>query len=210
MAGQFQQVRLRCVLADDVEVLRDVSRMLLDQLGWIEVCAEAKDGAEALAAIERLRPDIALLDQRMPNLTGFGVAARVRELGLPMTIIIFSAFLSSAQREFLMRLARAFRSFGGRPRLRCLRVSFQNSRRILSTASLTHFTMWNASMHTTAFSHVARTVSWIQAAPSGLACVMSAQRSSPSSSENRLSVALLRPRAAQINLPESWHATTVR
>lgn len=84
--------RLRCVLADDVVVLRDVTRMLVDSLGWAEVCAEADDGAAALVAIEALRPDIALLDQRMPGLTGFEVAARVRELGIPMAIIVFSAF----------------------------------------------------------------------------------------------------------------------
>ncbi|MCW2924064.1 MAG: response regulator receiver protein [Thermoleophilia bacterium] len=84
--------RLRCVLADDVVVLRDVTRMLVESLGWAEVCAEADDGAAALAALEALRPDIALLDQRMPELTGFEVAARVRELGIPMAIIVFSAF----------------------------------------------------------------------------------------------------------------------
>lgn len=92
MPDDLRDLHLRCVLADDVDVMRDVSRMLVESLSWAEVCAEARDGAEALAAIRTMQPDIAILDQRMPKLSGFGVAARVRELGIPITIIVFSAF----------------------------------------------------------------------------------------------------------------------
>ncbi|MCW2927259.1 MAG: two component transcriptional regulator, LuxR family [Thermoleophilia bacterium] len=83
---------LRCVIADDVDAMRDVIRMSLDALDWVVVCGEATDGTEALAEIERLQPDVAILDMRMPRMSGFTVAAKVRELALPVSIIIFSAF----------------------------------------------------------------------------------------------------------------------
>jgi DNA-binding LytR/AlgR family response regulator len=68
---------LRLLIADDEPPLRAWLRRLLAEVAAdAEVVAEAADGASALAEIERLRPDAALLDIRMPGLSGLEVAAR--------------------------------------------------------------------------------------------------------------------------------------
>jgi DNA-binding LytR/AlgR family response regulator len=69
---------LRLVIADDEPPLRAwLRRLLADVSPEAEVVAEAADGDTALAQIERLQPDAALLDIRMPGLSGLEVAARM-------------------------------------------------------------------------------------------------------------------------------------
>lgn len=85
-----------CVIADDAEAIRQVTRTALESLGWIQVVGEAADGLEALEVIERLQPDVALLDVRMPHLSGFAVARRLRERGVGTRVVLFSAFASDA------------------------------------------------------------------------------------------------------------------
>lgn len=79
-----------CVLADDHMIVRDGIRMRLSADPTIEVVGEAGDGPETLALLERLQPDVALVDLRMPGLDGFGVAAAARDAGLRTKVIIFS------------------------------------------------------------------------------------------------------------------------
>jgi DNA-binding NarL/FixJ family response regulator len=69
-------VSIRVVIADDQELVRSGFAMILEAQPDIEVVAEASDGAEALAAVREHRPDVVLLDIRMPNLDGIE-AARV-------------------------------------------------------------------------------------------------------------------------------------
>ncbi|WP_406464742.1 response regulator [Streptomyces sp. NBC_00111] len=61
---------IRVVVADDQELVRSGFAMILDAQPDIEVLAEAGDGAQALDAVRRLRPDVALLDIRMPVMDG--------------------------------------------------------------------------------------------------------------------------------------------
>ncbi|MGX1757290.1 response regulator [Streptomyces lydicus] len=65
------------VIADDQEVVRMGFRTVLESLPDIEVVAEATDGETALAAVERLRPDVLLLDIRMPGTDGLEVTRRL-------------------------------------------------------------------------------------------------------------------------------------
>jgi DNA-binding NarL/FixJ family response regulator len=68
---------LRILVADDHEVAREGIRSLLEEhAGW-EVCAEAKDGREAVEAASRLKPDVLLLDIGMPNLNGLDAARQI-------------------------------------------------------------------------------------------------------------------------------------
>jgi DNA-binding NarL/FixJ family response regulator len=71
--------RVRVVLADDHTLVRAGLRALLESLPDVEVLADCGDGREALALIERLRPDVAVLDIGMPSLNGLEVARRVPE-----------------------------------------------------------------------------------------------------------------------------------
>lgn len=68
---------IRVVLADDQEMVRMGFAMILERADDIEVVAQCRDGVEALEAIRRERPDVALLDIRMPRLDGLAVNRQV-------------------------------------------------------------------------------------------------------------------------------------
>ena len=70
---------LRIVLAEDHALVRAGFRALLQSLDGIEVVAEAKNGVEALEQIERLIPDVVLMDA-MPGLNGLEAAARAAKI----------------------------------------------------------------------------------------------------------------------------------
>ncbi|WP_369231709.1 response regulator [Streptomyces sp. R21] len=68
---------IRVVVADDQELVRSGFSMILEAQEDIEVVAEAGDGAEAVAAVHRHAPDVALLDIRMPVMDGLEAARQV-------------------------------------------------------------------------------------------------------------------------------------
>ncbi|MET7815594.1 response regulator transcription factor [Streptomyces sp. NPDC005395] len=68
---------IRVVVADDQELVRSGFTMILQAQPDIEVVAEAGDGAEAVAAVERHAPDVLLLDIRMPVMDGLDAARQV-------------------------------------------------------------------------------------------------------------------------------------
>lgn len=71
--------RIRVLLADDHAVLRAGLHVLLDAKPDIEVVGEAADGAEAIAQIEALRPDIVVMDLTMPGLSGLDATQYITE-----------------------------------------------------------------------------------------------------------------------------------
>ncbi|MFZ1629955.1 MAG: response regulator transcription factor, partial [Anaerolineae bacterium] len=83
---------IRVVLVDDHPALRMGLRIMLEQAPDIRVVAEAGSGAEALACIEALQPDVVVLDCQLPGISGMEVAAQVRRLGLPVHILALSAY----------------------------------------------------------------------------------------------------------------------
>jgi len=68
---------VRVLLADDHAIVRDGLRAVLAAVKEFEVVAQESDGEAALAAIKRLKPDVAVLDIQMPTLSGLEVARRV-------------------------------------------------------------------------------------------------------------------------------------
>ncbi|UNX55016.1 response regulator transcription factor [Georgenia sp. TF02-10] len=82
----------RVVLADDDALVRAGLRMILGADPTIEVCAEAADGAEAVAAVGRERPDVLLLDIRMPRVDGLAALTRLRAAGSPVRVLVLTTF----------------------------------------------------------------------------------------------------------------------
>ena len=95
---------LRILLVDDHALVRAGMRSLLQDLTDIEVVAEASDGVEALAAAERERPDVVLMDIAMKGMNGLEAAARLRERLPAVKVIILSMHTSE---EYVLLALRA-------------------------------------------------------------------------------------------------------
>lgn len=80
------------VIAEDQRLLRGAMAALLELEDDIEVAGEAGDGAEALALIERLQPDVCLMDIEMPLMSGLEVAELLKSRGSNTKIIILTTF----------------------------------------------------------------------------------------------------------------------
>jgi len=96
--------RLRIVLADDHTIVRAGIRALLDRLPDVEVVGEASDGREALALIERQKPDILLTDIAMAGMSGIEAARRCRKTYPSVKVIILSMY---ANEEYVTQALRA-------------------------------------------------------------------------------------------------------
>jgi DNA-binding NarL/FixJ family response regulator len=84
--------KIRVILADDHAVVRSGIRLYLEKAGDIEVVGEASDGEMAIAIIDQLNPDVAVLDIQMPKATGIEVARRVRSLRKPVGLLILTSY----------------------------------------------------------------------------------------------------------------------
>ena len=83
--------KIMVILADDHERVRMGLRRLLESSGDIEVIGEAADGQEALDLLDRLDPDVLLLDMEMPRLNGNQVVRRLKEMQSEVRILALSA-----------------------------------------------------------------------------------------------------------------------
>ena len=83
---------VRVLLVDDDALVRAGLRMILSADPAIEVVGEAADGAAALAAVAEVRPQVVLMDIRMPELDGITATARLRRLPAPPQVVVLTTF----------------------------------------------------------------------------------------------------------------------
>jgi DNA-binding NarL/FixJ family response regulator len=83
---------IRVVLADDEQLLRVGFRMILDAHGDFDVVAEAGDGREAIAAAAAHRPDVVVMDVRMPELDGIAATEAIVQQNPGVRVLILTTF----------------------------------------------------------------------------------------------------------------------
>ena len=83
---------IRVVLVDDQTLVRQGIRALLGLAGDVEIVADAADGEEGVAMIRRERPDVVLLDVRMPRKSGVDVLRELQTADDPAKIILLTTF----------------------------------------------------------------------------------------------------------------------
>ena len=108
------QPMIRVLVADDQDIVRAGLTMLLDAQPGIEVIGEAADGREAVTLAQRLRPDVCLLDIRMPGMDGIEATRQLAgpDVADPMAVVVITTFdldeyvhgaLKAGARGFLLK-----------------------------------------------------------------------------------------------------------
>ena len=90
-------VSVRVLLVDDDALVRAGLRMILSSAEDLEVVGEVDDGARAVAAVREHRPDVVLMDIRMPEMDGIAATAALRRLDAPPQVIVLTTFQADEQ-----------------------------------------------------------------------------------------------------------------
>jgi DNA-binding NarL/FixJ family response regulator len=87
-------VRIRLLIVDDQELVRTGFRLFLETQDDLEVIGEAADGAEAIVRAQELKPDVVLMDIRMPGMDGVEATARLTAAGIepPPRVLVLTTF----------------------------------------------------------------------------------------------------------------------
>jgi DNA-binding NarL/FixJ family response regulator len=83
---------VRVLIADDQELVRAGFSMIIDSRDDLEVVGEAGDGVQAVALTRSLRPDVVLMDVRMPRMDGIEATRQLAAAGSPARVIILTTF----------------------------------------------------------------------------------------------------------------------
>jgi DNA-binding NarL/FixJ family response regulator len=91
---------ITCLIVDDHEVVREGLRLSLSRASHIRVIGEASDGESAVALTERRRPDVVIMDVRMPGMDGLEATKLISEKVPETAVLIFTAY---SERSLLSR-----------------------------------------------------------------------------------------------------------
>ena len=92
MAERRDGAAIRVLLVDDHQVVRRGLRTFLEVQDDIDVVGEASEGEEGIARAEELRPDIVLMDVKMPGVDGIEALRKLRDLGNPARVLVVTSF----------------------------------------------------------------------------------------------------------------------
>ena len=98
--GSDAEHEITCLIVDDHEVVREGLRLSLSRAPNIRVIGEASDGKSAVALAERRRPDIVIMDVRMPEMDGLEATKLLGERNPDIPVLIFTAY---SERSLLSR-----------------------------------------------------------------------------------------------------------
>jgi DNA-binding NarL/FixJ family response regulator len=98
--GSAVENEITCLIVDDHEVVREGLRLSLSRATNIRVIGEAADGKSAVAMAERRRPDIVIMDVRMPEMDGLEATKLLGERNPDIPVLIFTAY---SERSLLSR-----------------------------------------------------------------------------------------------------------
>ena len=99
---QTEERIIRVVIADDHPIVRDGLRKLLSLEDDIQIVGEASDGHEVVRVVQETRPDIVVLDLRMPNLDGLGALQALQTVEVKPKVIVLTA--SEDKNEFVQAM----------------------------------------------------------------------------------------------------------
>ena len=91
---------ITCLIVDDHEVVREGLRLSLSRASHIRVIGEASDGAGAVDLVERRKPDVVIMDVRMPGMDGLEATKEILKVVPDTAVLIFTAF---SERSLLAR-----------------------------------------------------------------------------------------------------------
>jgi DNA-binding NarL/FixJ family response regulator len=89
-------VSIRLVVVDDHPVVRDGLRGMLAAQPYLELAGEAADGAEAVAVVARVRPDVVLMDLRMPGMDGVTAIGRLKAEHPEVRVLVLTTYDTDA------------------------------------------------------------------------------------------------------------------
>jgi DNA-binding NarL/FixJ family response regulator len=92
---------IRLVLVEDNDVFREALELLLGLRSDVEIVGTAGDGAEAIELCRRLRPDVVLLDYRLPALDGVQAARAIRDTSPRTAVVCLTASANARETEAL-------------------------------------------------------------------------------------------------------------
>ncbi len=107
---------IRIILVDDHSLLREGTRRILETFPDFSIVGEAADGEQALQLAQRLRPDVAILDIRMPKVSGVEVVRRIKDSSVNTRALILTAYdddeyvlaaMQAGASGYLLKTARA-------------------------------------------------------------------------------------------------------
>src|ERR1039458_4436685 len=92
MASERGGAVMRVLIADDQRVVRDGLATIIGAIPGVEVVGLAADGAEAVALATEHRPDVVLMDLRMPRMDGVEATAALRDAGLSTHVVVLTTY----------------------------------------------------------------------------------------------------------------------